>query len=98
LAAQPRSGPPAAPTREESPMSEAMDVRHRSRRAIAPVMALAVLAAFNSSPARADILPLLNASSVASTSTVQSMGGPLTDTKIDIAPPNPMQIWNGNAF
>ena len=50
------------------------------------------------SAAQADIFPLLNASSVASTSTVQTMTGPLTETKIDIGPPNPMDPWNGSAF
>ena len=68
------------------------------RRAFAPLLALVLLAAVSERPAQADIFPLLNASSVASTSTVQTMTGPLTETKIDIGPPNPMDPWNGSAF
>jgi FlgD Ig-like domain len=79
-------------------MSATMQVQDRSHsRGPAPVLAFAVLAACCSSTSRADILPLLNASSVVSASTVQTITGPLTDTKIDIAPPTP-DVWNGQAF
>jgi hypothetical protein len=79
-------------------MPETIRVHHRAHRhGIATVLALTLLAAA-CGPARADILPLLNASSVVSASTVQTITGPLTDTQVDIAPPNPMDPWNGNVF
>lgn len=79
-------------------MPEATNARiHAPWDGITLVLALAALAALGSSPTRADVIPLLNASSVVSTSSVQTLAGPLTGTKIDIAPPSP-QVWNGSAF
>jgi hypothetical protein len=79
-------------------MPEPIRVHDRARRSgIAPLLLFAVSLALTSSAARADIVPLLNASSVVSASTVQTISGPLTDTKIDIAPATP-DVWNGNAF
>lgn len=80
-------------------MPETIRVHDRARwRSIAPMLALALLADFSGSPSRADVIPLLNASSCVSSSTVQTITGPLTDTKVDIAPPSPLEAWNGNAF
>jgi hypothetical protein len=80
-------------------MPETKQVQDRARpRALAPVLALALLAGFCGAPARAEIFPLLNASTVVSSSTVQATGGPLNDTQIRIAPPNPLEVWNGSAF
>lgn len=80
-------------------MLELLRVRGRAPwRGIWPALSLVLLAAAGGNPAWADVFPLLNASSVASASRVQTISGPLTDTKVDIAPANPTQPWNGIAF
>src|SRR5260221_13111793 len=58
-----------------------------------PVAVLIVLATNLASAGHADVLPLLNASSVASTSNA----GTAVDTKIDLPPPGNAP-WNGQVF
>src|SRR5689334_4312538 len=80
-------------------MLETIQVYDRTYgRAVAPVVALALLAVIAATPVSADIFPLLNASTVVSSSTVQTISGPLNDLSVKIAPPNPLEAWNGSAF
>jgi FlgD Ig-like domain len=71
-----------------------IEAHHRHRRhGVAALLALAPVLIPTGGPARASITPLLNASSVVSSSSI----GPLNDTKIEVASGTP-DPWNGNVF